>query len=67
MTSLETPQSKLRSARLAAGFTQARMAARMRISLGWYSLIEREPSFLSPRLAELAAAILRTSPEELRQ
>jgi len=57
--------SNLRKARQARGLTQERMAARLRVSLGWYALLEREPSFLSERIAKRAASLLGCRPEEL--
>jgi len=58
--------SKLRAARQIRGLTQARMAARLGISPGWYALIEREPTFLSERLARRAAEILGVPAEDLQ-
>ncbi len=42
------------------------MAAQLGVSPGWYALIEKEPTFLSERLALRAADVLGVRVEELR-
>lgn len=59
------PRSRLREARQRARLTQARAAALMGVSPGWYATVEREPTFLTPRLAELAAKVYGCNVEEI--
>lgn len=42
------------------------MAVRLGVSLGWYAVVEREPSLMSARLAARAAEILGLKVQELR-
>jgi transcriptional regulator with XRE-family HTH domain len=61
---ISTP-SRLREERQRLGLTQARFAARLGCSAGWYALVEREPAFLSRRLAERAAKLLDCTADDL--
>jgi transcriptional regulator with XRE-family HTH domain len=60
----QPPESRLRSARLAKGLSQAELAARAGLSPGWISLLERTPAFITPRTAQLLAQVLEVSEKE---
>jgi transcriptional regulator with XRE-family HTH domain len=61
----DASESPLRQARRRAGKTQARAAAEIGISPGWYALVEREPTFLTPRLAARVAQALGCAASDL--
>jgi transcriptional regulator with XRE-family HTH domain len=48
----------MRGLRLKAGLSQAEVAARAGVSLGWVSEVERQPTFLTQAVAERIAAAL---------
>ena len=65
-TPVETPaESRIRAERKRLGLTQARFAVLLGVSAGWCALIEKEPTFLSRRLAARAAKVLGCTAEEL--
>jgi transcriptional regulator with XRE-family HTH domain len=57
--------NRLREGRLRLEKTQPQFAAMLGCSVGWLALIEKEPTFLSRRLAERAALILGCTADEL--
>lgn len=58
----------MRTHRLRAGLTQADVAARTGISLGWISEVERQPAFLTAPVADrIAAALGCTAADLLRR
>lgn len=59
----ETP---LRLARLAKGLSQAELAAQAGLSLGWVSLVERTPQFITASTATRLAAVLGIPAEKLQ-
>lgn len=62
----ESPESRLRAARLAKGLSQAELAARAGLSPGWVSLLERSPEFITERTAQRLGSVLEVSAQELR-
>jgi transcriptional regulator with XRE-family HTH domain len=55
----------MRERRLRAGLTQADLAARAGVSLGWVAEVERQPAFLTPSVAEKIAAALGCAAKDI--
>jgi transcriptional regulator with XRE-family HTH domain len=65
-TRFRTPaMSALRRLRLLAGMSQASLASRAGLSLGWCSVVEREPGLLTVPVAEKLARALNCNPLEI--
>ena len=58
-------RSKLRMAREARGLTQEQAAVAAKISLAWWRLVERDPTLLTPRIAERLLPVLGLDAKEL--
>ena len=61
----DSPASRLRSARLAKGFSQADLAFESGVSLSWVSVLERQPGLMTQRVAARLAVALGVPPEGL--
>ena len=55
----------MRKRRLAVNLSQAEVAARSGLSLAWISEVERQPTFLTPSVAEKIAAALGCTEKDI--
>lgn len=62
----ESPASKLRSARLAKGFSQVDLAVVSGVSMSWISVLERKPDLMTQWVAERLASSLGLTAEDLQ-
>ncbi len=54
----QSPDTRLRKARLAKKFSQADLAVVSGVSVSWVSMLERKPELMSPSVAERLARAL---------
>ena len=59
------PMTAIRRLRLVAQMSQANLASRSGLSLGWVSVVEREPGLLTLPVAEKLAHALNCNPLEI--
>ena len=59
------PMTLIRQLRLRAGLSQASLAAKAQLSLGWVSVVEREPGLLTVPVAKKLAHALNCNALEI--